>query len=385
MDCVHNRSSAIAAAAFAFILLFWHSSMIYADERFSPTGVAMHLDVAQMGMGGLTVAGAGTNSHALIYNPAELRKRDFSLDIIPIGLGLDNDALEVIGFIDDHKYEFEHFEELDAASQARFITESQKFDNKWVNALITPYIGFSLNGFGIVYYSVLHADSKVDQGIFFPAVGLRGYQDNVLGIGYGQPVHMFDQDYDVGFALRFTERKTFAPLRISADDANKIEEVIKSAYDEFSVSHRGFGFDIGASRSFPMNYERNSSLEVGVAVQDLIGKLDHYIKPNVNIGLTYRNPFPGLSSNSVLGAEITDFFNRRGGGLSLRLNAGAQFSMVSNAVNFRFGFHQGYPTVGFGLDFRVVKIDYAYFTRELGIRAGQFGESTHRLQLSFNY
>lgn len=169
----------LAIRIFIVTILLFVSA--FAGERYRPTGTAPHLDVRQMGMGGITVA-VGGNTHALFYNPALLSRQKFKLDIMPVHGGVDNDIIEVIKFIDDHADEFENFSELSLQEQSEFIQESSKFDNKWVSLYYTPYLGFIINGVSAGWYNVVHADIKIDQGIFVPAVALRGYSDNVFGL-----------------------------------------------------------------------------------------------------------------------------------------------------------------------------------------------------------
>lgn len=373
---------------FAIILLLavfcLNPSARATSERFMPTGIALHLDISQMGMGGLTVAVPGS-SHTVFYNPAGLNRHQFHLDVAPVSVGLDQDAIEVINFINHHQYEFDHFEDLDPQSQKDFIMASQKFDNKWVTAVLTPYIGLSVNDVGVGFYSVLHTDVKADQGVFFPAVGLRGYQDDVLGVGIGRTLRLFGSDYDFGATLRLVQRKTFKPIRVNADDANRIEKVISSAYDQFDTFQEGFGFDVGLMRSFPGDTSDSTVREIGIVIQDLAGELDGYVKPSVKIGASYFRPMHGFAREFLCGAEISDFFNRRGVGFAQRINLGAQLSILRKIVEMRVGVHEGYPTAGLGLKIKFIKIDYAYFTSELGARPGQFPESTHRLQLSLYF
>jgi len=353
-------------------------------ERFMPTGIELHLDLAQMGMGGMTVAVPG-NSHAVFYNPAALNHHEYFLDIAPINFGLDQNALEVIDFINHHKYEFDHFEDLDPQSQKDFIMASQEFDNKWVTAILTPYFGISTGGVGAGFYSVLHSEVKVDQGVFFPAIALRGYQDDVLGMGTGTTLDLFGANYDFGATLRLIQRKTFAPLRVDAHDANRIEEVIRAAYHRFESYTEGFGVDIGLIRSFP-NYKSDTShFEIGFVIQDLVGELDGYVKPNVKLGASFSKSLRGFAREFLAGVEITDIFNRRGAGFAQRINLGNQISILGKVVMIRMGVHEGYPTAGLGLKIYFVKIDYAFFTRELGTRPGQFPESTHRAQISLAF
>jgi len=363
------------------ILALTNSSL--AGERYLPTGITVHLDIAQMGMGGLTVT-VGDNAHSVFYNPALLNRQGLELDITPFSGGLDNDAIEVIDFIKEHEDDFDDFELLDPAEQNQFLIDSEHFDNKWVSAILTPYAGLCINNIGAGMYSIIQADVKVDHGVFVPAVGMRGFQDNVFGFGIGLPMNVMGKTLDMGVALRFIERKTLKPLRVGAADADKLEQVFETALDEFESIEKGFGLDIGMIHSMHSDVsDGRSNLDLAIVIQDLVAELDGYIKPNVKVGAMTELPPGILPFRCDVGAEINDLFNRQGVTFTRRLNLGAEARFLANVIRLRGGFHQGYPTWGLGVEIPFVRADYAFFARELGTRPGQFSEATHRLQLGF--
>lgn len=371
------------------LILLLLASIANSGDVYVPTGVSTHLSVAQMGMGGLTTT-VGTNSHTLFYNPALLNRQDFSLEIAPISGGFDNDAFEILDFVDDHQDEFDNFEDLSLEEQEQFIIDSQSFDSKWVGVQLTPYMGFTSRNYGAGIYGVSHADVKIDQGVFVPAVGLRGYGDLVIGVGTGRVIDIMGKSYELGVTVRFVQRRTLAPMRINAADASDAEEIVETALDEATEDVKsGFGIDAGMIRSFKLDISgRPVDFDYAAVVQDLIGALDGYVKPNVKFGIMAHLPYshstyvPGWD----VGIELNDFFNRQGVNLFQRINIGTEVSLLSEFVKLRGGFHQGYPTIGASLELYIVSLDYAYFTRELGTKPGLYDEGTHRLQLAFgNY
>jgi len=376
--------SARLASLVVMVLLICSNSQIAVAENFIPTGITTQLDVAQMGMGGMTVVIPG-NTHAVFYNPALLAGEDFDVDFIPLMLGLDNDALEVIDFIDEHQYEFENFDSLNLAEKNEFMLASQKFDNKWVSAIYSPYFGVNLTGLGFGFYSVHHADIKVDQGVFFPAVGLRGYEDNVIGFGFGKKLNLFEGDYNAGLTVRITERKTFKPERVSAEDVDRLTEVFATAWEEFESFETGISVDFGLIREIQNDNNPDQTIRLGLAIHDLFSELDGYVKPDVKLAVLINDALPMMINNMQLGFELNDLFNREGVGLFQKINLGGELPLLYNILKLRGGFHQGYPTIGLGLKLLIFRGDYAYFSRELGTRAGQNAETTHRLQFSISF
>jgi len=367
------------------LILIFSAGTGHSTDMFIPAGASMHLNVAQMGMGGLTTT-IGTNAHTFFYNPALLNRQKFSLEIPSVGVGLDNDAIDVMNFINDHQDDFENFEDLTPEEQDQFLEDSQAFDNKWVGVQAEPYIGFAVNGLGVGAYSVTHANVKIDQGVFVPAVGMRGFMDVVIGAGIGREITIMGKTFEMGITGRYVQRRSVSPIRVSAQDANDAEDIVQTALDELEDAKTGFGVDVGMVRSMKLDLMgKGLDLDYAVVIQDLIGSLDGYIKPNVKIGAMIHMPFTNLVMipRWDVGIEINDFFNRQGVNFFQRINIGTEVSLLSGFLKARGGFHQGYPTIGAGLSLLVIHLDYAFFTRELGSKPGQFSEGTHRAQLSF--
>lgn len=360
----------------SIILLLYFISVCGA-ERFRPTGLAPHLDIRQMGMGGVTVA-VGGNTHALFYNPALLSNQTFKLDIMPLHGSIDDDIIDVVSFIDEHADEFEHFNELSPQQQSEFIQESARFDNKWVSLLYTPYLAFTIKGFGVGWYNVIHADVKVDQGVFVPAVAVRGYQDNVLALGYGSHLTKWGHQFDLGASVRFVSRRNIETIRVSAFDTDRLAEVFTTTFEELEDTSSGVAFDIGGL------YEYHG-IDFGLTVQDLLQSYENGIKPVVKVGAFGYSPEGLIPIPVEIGMDISDLLNRQGVGLMQRINFGAEVNFLANILKLRGGFHQGYPTFGFGIRLLFIKADYAYFTRELGTRPGQFGESLHSAQIALTW
>ena len=79
-------------------------------------------------------------------------------------------------------------------------------------------------------------------------------------------------------------------------------------------------------------------------------------------------------------ADMNDWFNSQGVALFQKLNLGAELKYY--VLDLRAGVHQGYPTVGLGLNLRVLQFDYAYFGMEAGNQPGQIMEYSHRLGIT---
>ena len=63
-----------------------------------------------------------------------------------------------------------------------------------------------------------------------------------------------------------------------------------------------------------------------------------------------------------------------------RVNIGAEVVFFERLF-LRTGLHQGYWTAGIGMNIWILRINYAYYTEELGAYAGQFADKRHVLEV----
>jgi hypothetical protein len=357
-----------------------------AFAQYVPVGATPHINVAQMGMGGLTTVVA-SNAHTLFYNPGMLTRQKFAFEVT-VPIGLDNDLLPMASFINDHQEDFQNFESLTPAEQNEFLEDSQEFDNKWVGTSMSPFVGLSWKNFGIGGYFNTNANLKLDQGVLVPAIGMRGYGDATVGVGFGKTLEVGRNDVGVGVTLRYLERYSIPTERISATEAASAGDIIQTMFDELESPATGFGIDVGAVQTLEIgDAGAGKGLDVAAVIKDLYGSIDgEYVKPNLQAGVMYHGTSGGfLLRRFDVGLEFTDLFNRAGASFWQKINAGTEMSVIGGLLTARAGIHQGYPTYGLGVRFLVVKLDVARFTRELGTAPGQEPDDQWVAQVSIGW
>ncbi len=356
-----------------------------ASAQYVPMGFTQHIHAAQMGMGGLTTMIA-SNAHTVIYNPGMLTRQPFAFEVT-IPVGGDNDILELTDFVSNHQQDFQQFESMDPYQQEQFLRDSQAFDNKWFGFQGAPFVGLSFKNFGLAAYGTINAQTKIDQGVLVPALGIRGATDLVVAAGLGKTIEIGRKDIGVGAAFRYVNRYQLPTQRISATDAGNFTDLLNTAYDEASTPVTGYGIDLGAVHTIDVGQAGGPSMDVAAVVQDLYGSMDgEWIKPNLKLGAMYHLIDKGFLLRRLdLGAEVTDVFNRAGVSFWQKINMGAEFAILGGLLSARGGFHQGYPTEGLGIRFLFFKLDVAHYTRELGSNPGQDPEDMWIGQFSFGW
>ncbi|MCF7811162.1 conjugal transfer protein TraF [bacterium] len=335
-----------------------------------------YMSIAAMGMGGAFTT-YSRDATMTLTNPALLNRTGFHLTIISVPASIGNEAKDIFDFFDNNADSLSNLSNLSEPGQQQLSDEIRPFDDKWVNLGANPFLGFTLPGskLGLAIYSNIVAAVKVDQGVMIPAAGLKGYVDAGVSIGKGFTV----MDWESGLAIRYYQRASLSPKRVSAKDMNSTKDIANEWKSELTDIESGIGLDAGVIRSI------SEKTDVAVTVQDLVGIRDGWVKPNLITGIAYKP-----AENLILCADMNDWFNTQGVAFFQKLDMGAEYRLPFykrwlGGIGLRAGVHQGYPTFGFGLKALIFNLNYAYFGMEGGNKPGQIMEYSHRLGVSLTF
>lgn len=188
----------------------------------------------------------------------------------------------------------------------------------------------------------------------------------------------------LGVVWKIISRSETGLIKISAADLGSTGDITEEALDSLSTPKTGFGLDVGAL------YKLSPMLDVGVVFQDLIADIEGDSPPiNFKVGVAYR-PMGGIpmfpfSKSLLLAADVEDLFNYGGDSFFNKVHLGAQLKLPFFPFTFRAGINQGYPTFGLGLNLLLIKVDYAYYSQELGDAPGTIRDSNHALQVKVGW
>ena len=320
-------------------------------------------------MGGVGVA-TGKGVEAMVYNPALLAHVPFDIAIPRIRLELSEDLMEVIKFAVDHQDEFADFENLPPGAATQFLDDMAPFDDQWVNFMLAPAIGLSLQRVGFLGYSSTQLGVRLDKGIYTPRVYAEGFMNNVLTAGLSLPAipHL-----DVGLGFKYIDRRSSGLVKLSASALGDNKDVLEEVYDNVEDSEKGFGVDVGAI------YKYTESIHLGFVMQDFLGKVgDDDLLLNAKAGVAWE-----YAKGVTFAADLVDLMNRNSDALFKKLHLGAELDLPF--LDLRLGVSQGYPTVGVGLSLLILQIDYALYGYERGISPGDTPEWRHALQLGIGW
>jgi hypothetical protein len=332
-------------------------------------------------MGNASVA-VVDDRYSLFNNPAGLGffKEHMELSISPLFLHLDKNFFDIAGFLLKNEKKLKDPNTYDQA----FFNDFNEIDAKWAELGYLPEATFATRRFGFGMYNVLSTRISAETGHFIPKLGLGGNEDLVLTAAYA---HRIKEIFSVGASFKYIYRVVLPDSILGFTDTYKFSKELQNsalggnmgAFLDLGHLERGFGFDVGGMANV------GEALRFGLAVQDLFEYLDGDFKHvRVGLGSAYRilpaTRIPFIK-DLIVAMDIKDIFLKDS--FFNKLYMGTELDMHLAAL--RLGLNQGYPTFGFGLNFFIFHVDYAYLTEEAGFYPGQIPKSAHRFSLRLGF
>lgn len=325
-------------------------------------------DIRSLAMGGVGVVSA-KGSGSFIYNPALLNRLIFKITIPNIRFELNDRLFDLINFVNENMDSLSSFSNLTPAGQNRLYMDMSAIDNKWMRlGLPNLMVSLAIKNIGVGIYTTTDFNIKIDKGIYEPRLYARGVNDLVITGGIAKGLGFLVPGLTAGLSLKLINRRDTGEIKLGFAQIESAADMVKEIGEELERGEAGFGVDVGALYKLG-----NKRTELGIVIQDLIGSIEGYeVSSNLKIGAQHKL-LPGLT----MSGEIHDFFNTNGDALFNKVHFGAEVDLPF--LDLRAGVNQGYPTLGFGLNLLIMRIDFAYYSRELGRVPGQDQENVFAL------
>jgi hypothetical protein len=368
-----------------------------------------------LGMGDALTAVAD-DQNIFFYNPAGTVQRTGSLmTVADISATVSKDFIDLANFIGDNQDSLENFDKLTPAEKADLVN---KITSEMVG--LKPTFGASLPNVSYLsgpMFGGLHWGA----GAFAQVSGVVGFNPVIIS-----PSLYYNVNADAIFPLNLALKVKHLPLipgalglgaNLKFIERGRVQEdsVDVFAMDNYSgppaqMGH-GMGMDFGALYSPTARWNiaatmldfggTSISFDALDAKQgfDAKSSFTESIHQRVNLGVAWTPgrlglPFFGVPTHDrlVLAADVRDIVNAdskiiENGGLAD--TAGTHFHLGAEYrwwfLRFRAGANQGYFTGGLGVDWPMIKLDYAYYADELSLFAGGERHPAHRLSVSFSF
>jgi hypothetical protein len=255
------------------------------------------------------------------------------------------------------------------------------------------------NGFGWGVFNRIYGGALVKGS----TIQAWGNGDMMFNLGYG--FRIFErgtQTLDVGALGKIFGRMGFDTGRMSLFELDAGTDVFMARlnYAPFTI---GGGLDVGlqyrlvdnftaalaVNDLFSLGYVSYNYLDLSSAPSSAPSGYLGYIKPNINLGVSYKLFDTPLVSWAVM-ADYKDLINlfrqneydSRNG--VLNLSVGTEVTLF-NLLAFRLGMNEMLPAVGIGFNLFVCKLNAAFYGKELGNEPGQMSTYAMDVGLLFRY
>lgn len=335
-------------------------------------------DIRALGMGNTSVA-VTTDRTAIFHNPAGLCLiDDVQFSFTPLAVGIDGIFFTLLQQMVDQGHKLEDLSLVDA----EFIDMINEYDGQWVGVKYIPEVTIAAKRIGFGVYTVFPLGVRIESGHLIPKLVLRGERDLVFTWGVGFPLR-HENNYG-GISIEYLQRTPLKMMSTYSETFHLFDDISNTPLGiigDYSEIQHGVSFDVG----FMHNYKNGIRLAWGV--KDVLGVIGGklVVPPQVDLGCAYF--FPQVEKvkaidNLIVAFELTSIFGlepvtNKYEQIWKKVHVGAELDM--HYVALRLGLSQGYPTAGIGLRFGMFKVDYSYFTEELGYYAGQLPKKQHIL------
>ena len=347
----------------------------YAQKAvFSREYPRMMTSVRAMGMGN-AFFGVSDDKYAAFYNPAGLamNKSLWSLDLVPLSIGVNNNMIsngtDIGGmFLQGGLNTDTIIKTLDGMiGQYNNISPITFF----------PAITYKNWSFGIFLNS--YADILTYNRVM-PTAAAKIHADAGAVFTYA---HSFleDKSLHFGFSLMGFYRMAYTASYTAVDIASINTNSLVSGLLEST----GWGVlaSVGVIYELPwLRKELNPRVSLSFndfGYQQMAAGVDK-VEPTLNLSLAISPNWNFISSNIVIDFNDLLFMNGSDNSFGKRVNIGAEVGFW-NRIFLRTGLHQGYWTAGAGLNLWLLRINYAYYTEELGAYAGQYADQRHVIEV----
>ena len=375
------------------------------------------LFVRPLGMGGAFTAVA--DDHNIFnFNPAGMVQRTGAqFTLLEIAAGASVDTKDAYDFISDNEDDLTNFENLPPARQQGLVDEITNDISKlnprvYAAADVASYVsgpsflGLPLHaGFG--GFGVVDATFRLDTGALIPTISYEVNNDLMLpfAIAHRWEAPLLPGKIGLGATAKMIRRSKISQERLSVLQLDDLEA------PPFATG-TGLGLDFGAL------YQPTDRTNLGLMIKDVGGTTLKYdavaaekgyaaqaeresvIRSATNIGvavvpakLLWLVP---TNDRWTFALDVWDVFKKDehiffedgfrkpfGENLYTHLHAGVEYRWWF--LRFRGGASEGYPSLGLGMDIPLIKIDYAYYSRELGRLAGDLRQENHVISLAIRF
>ena len=349
------------------LLIFIISLLLYTETYaqksvFSREYPRMMTSVRAMGMGN-AFFGVSDDKYAGFYNPAGLamNKSHWNFDLIPLTIGANSNIV-------NNGQNLLNVFTSGGLTQEALIQTLDGMMGQYNNlnpVSMFPAFTYKNWSFGLFFNSNVNL---LTYNRVMPTIGVKVHAD---AGGIFTYAHSFLEDKSLHFGVsvlgfyRMGYTGSFTAIELASLNTNELLSNM--------LNNTGWGIlgSVGIMYELPW-LRKELNTRVGLSFNDFgytsfSSGLDE-INPTLNLSLAISPNWNFISSNIVIDFNDLIFMNGKDKSFGKRVNIGAEIGFW-NRIFLRTGLHQGYWTAGAGVNVWALRINYAYYTEELGAYA----------------
>ncbi len=320
--------------------------------------------VRALGMGN-AYFGVVKDADSLFYNPAGLaRTTGYNWVIVDVKVG--GSGEQILDTVEDIQ-DSDSFDETVRSLYGKSI---------WLGAGAKS--AFSMPNFGIAVYDNLDASVLVENPVY-PNLDINVINDFGYVLGASLPILPI---FQMGIVLKHIQR-TGSRVPFGASFVGSLDpDAITSNIEKKGT---GYGMDLGANFVTPGPIEAVFSFvwkNVGVTkykADDLLEGPPSDVD-EMSVGAAVNIDLPLLSISPAIDIR---YLNQPELQMGKKLNLGVEIGLP--LLDIRAGFHQGYYTLGAGVNLGLLRFDAATYGVELGEYPGQIEDRRYVAQLTLEF
>ncbi|MFC1573646.1 hypothetical protein ACFL30_00520 [Candidatus Latescibacterota bacterium] len=335
----------------------------------------LYRNAKSMGMGNTKVAG-GFTYNGFINNPALLKHvKKLKFCVVRLPVTINDSVYDFANFINEESNNIINYGDLEKEGKKSLINEIIKREGTWGRLIFSPMFDLAVaigrHRIGLAGFATNRIGIKMDRGIYEPRIYGKGSSTVALVLGYARPLDKLTPGLNAGVNMKFLQRHSTNAFHLRARDIGNIMETSKPIYEEYKKKTINlFVFDVG------MLYEIPSINSFAGATVQFLGMGDY---TSVDLGFTRQM----MRKRLAVSVDYIDFLDNNKENIFKKIHAGAEYRYLFFAI--RGGINSGYPTVGLGVNFKIVDLDFAIYSEEMSKRPGALREDRYMVQMKFGW
>lgn len=311
------------------------------------------------------------DQYGMFYNPAGLaRIEGWRAEILNPQIEFGTDAKDFYDDATDTDWDKE--DEIADLLRA-YIGENQHIG-------FSAFPAFYMKNFAIGVFANVRGNIVAGNPAY-PTLDTEIYVDRGLSAGYAMSF-LKEDALQIGVSVKYLIRSSLKTTYTVADLTKDFDDLV----DDDLKKGSGIIGDIGAIYNF--RSFKKLDPRVGLSVNN-IGMTDlgdaEDLETTLNLSMAISPSFGPIGTHFLLELHDATRSFDEDDDWPKRMHAGAELNFLKKRLAIRAGVNQGYITLGAGVDLTFFKVDYAYYTEEIGAYAGQWDDERHVIQVTIGF